>query len=136
MKGHTKPRCLKSGAGRVPREARIRRVYLTVKRVGEMSELSTINNGCTAKLTSSAPDIRRAHSTASRRFMMDLLFAPPAVSLLPALHLMLRQGVYVGTLTQPSIRLPGFLAIQAMHRLPRPSDESVPAVCPSSSVSS
>ncbi len=47
MKGHTNPRRLKWGAGRVPVEARIRRVSCTVKRLGVNSELSTTKRGCT-----------------------------------------------------------------------------------------
>ncbi len=47
MKGHTDPRCLKWGAWRAPVEARIRRVYRTVKPLGENSELSTTVNRCT-----------------------------------------------------------------------------------------
>jgi hypothetical protein len=47
MKGHNDPRCLKWGAWRAPVEARLRRVYSTVKRLGEMSELSTTERGST-----------------------------------------------------------------------------------------
>jgi hypothetical protein len=47
MKGHNDPRCLKWGAGRAPVEARLRRVYSTVKRLGEMAELSTTERGST-----------------------------------------------------------------------------------------
>jgi hypothetical protein len=48
MKGHNDPRCLKWGEGRAPYiEGRIRRVSHAVKRVGELSELSTTVWGCT-----------------------------------------------------------------------------------------
>ena len=46
MKGHNNPRCLKWGERRAPLEARIRRVYSAVKRLGEKSELSTAVNCC------------------------------------------------------------------------------------------
>jgi hypothetical protein len=52
MKGHNDPRCLKWGAWRAPVEARLRRVYSTVKRLGEMSELSTTERGSTTWLFS------------------------------------------------------------------------------------
>ena len=49
MNGHNDPRYLKWEEGRAPREARIRRVYNAVKRLGEMSELSTTERGCTGE---------------------------------------------------------------------------------------
>jgi hypothetical protein len=47
MNGHNDPHCLKWGAWRTPREARIRRVSSAVKQVGEKPELSTTVNRCT-----------------------------------------------------------------------------------------
>jgi hypothetical protein len=47
MNGHNDPRCYKWEERRAPREARIRRVYNAVKRLGEMSELSTTERGST-----------------------------------------------------------------------------------------
>ena len=47
MNEHNDPRCLKWGEGRAPRKARIWRVYHAVKRLGEMSELSTTEWGST-----------------------------------------------------------------------------------------
>jgi len=54
MKGHNDPRCLKWGAWRAPVEARLRRVYSTVKRLGEMSELSTTERGSTGRAVPTA----------------------------------------------------------------------------------
>jgi len=51
MKGHNDPRYIKVGERKAPREARIRRVYQAVKRVGEGSELSTMERGSTIPFT-------------------------------------------------------------------------------------
>jgi hypothetical protein len=73
MKGHNNPRCLKWGDGRPPsRSGRIRRVSPAVKRVGELSELSTTVWGstrgwqCQLKGPFSRTDVPNSHYNSMR----------------------------------------------------------------------